>query len=184
MLRLWQQFGNVLDRSGLAGWLLLLCGFAIVAVTLLAPAWLDTQRLQAQVSVLERQHQLLEMRHQNYRAFVRAVERSDPMIIQRLAYHHLNLRPAGAKPLNNDSFGEAREAAAGSPPLDQWMRPTLAALPPQTVAIAYPDTRLVRLVTGATRPWTLAFGGWVMLMGLLLNPQAQESNAEPAQSAE
>ena len=90
MFRLWRQFGDALDRSGLAGWLLLLCGFGIIGVTLLAPAWLDVRQLEAQVSVLERQHQVLEMRHQNYRAFVRAVERSDPMVMQRLAMHLLS----------------------------------------------------------------------------------------------
>ena len=60
MFRLWRQFGDALDRSGLAGWLLLLCGFGIIGVTLLAPAWLDVRQLEAQVSVLERQHQVLE----------------------------------------------------------------------------------------------------------------------------
>jgi hypothetical protein len=179
MLRLWRQFGDALDRSGLAGWVLLLCGFAIIGVTLLAPAWLDVRQLDAQVSVLERQHQLLEMRHQNYRAFVRAVGRSDPMIVQRLAMHQLNLRPAGAQPLRAGL--EIDDAATTSQPLEQWMRPTLAALPPETVAIAYPETRLVRLVTGHTRPWTLAFGGWLMLMGLLLNPQAHIAAESDAQ---
>ena len=188
MLRLWRQFGDALDRSGLAGWLLLLCGFGIIGVTLLAPAWLDVRQLEAQVSVLERQHQVLEMRHQNYRAFVRAVERSDPMVMQRLAMHQLNLKPAGAQPLRTGL--DVEDAAMSAPPLEQWMRPTLAALPPETVAIAYPETRLVRLVTGHTRPWTLAFGGWLMLMGLLLNPQAhhaespeEEVNVEAGESA-
>ena len=167
MLRLWRQFGDALDRSGLAGWVLLFCGFAIMAVTLLAPAWLDVQRLSAQVSVLERQEQLLEMRHTNYQAFVRAIERSDPMIMQRLAYHHLNLKPSGASPLDQNLAG-----VHSAQPIDRWMRPTLPPISDRTIAIAYPDTRLVRLVTGATRPWTLAFGGWLVLMGLMVNPGA------------
>jgi len=33
------------------------------------------------------------------------------------------------------------------------------------------DSKLMRLISGPSRPWVVAFGGWLLLMGLLLNPQ-------------
>ncbi len=173
MLQACKQFGDAVDRSGLAGWLLLLCGFFIVAVTALAPAWLDVKQIEAQVAVLERQQQMLEMRHINTQAFVRAIERDDPMLMQRLAWHHLNLKPVGAEPLNL-SIADNRPAP---PPIEQWTRPHLGPIHPAQVAAAYPDSRLVRLTTGPNRAWTLAFGGWLILMGLLINPSQDNPDA-------
>jgi hypothetical protein len=168
MVKELKQFGDAIDRSGVAGWMLLLSGFFIVAVTVLAPAWMDLKRIEAEVAVLDRQQQTLEMRHINTQAFVRAVERDDPILMQRLVWHHLNLKPEGAEPVELSITQESRPSP---PPIEQWVRPNLGPVDGAAAAVApYPDSRLVRLTTGPTRAWTLAFGGWLILLGLLINP--------------
>lgn len=170
-----RQFGDALDRLDAGGWLLLLCGMVITCATALAPAYLDVKKAQAQARVMERQLQMLQSQRENYRQFTVAVERGEPQLLQRLAWHHLHLRPGKTELLDPPRD----PAKIPAPPLSQWLRPAAAALPESTMDLAYPDTQLVRLITGPTRPWVLAFGAWLILMGLLLNPRPAVEEHDP-----
>lgn len=175
----WKQFANVLDRHDAAGWLLMLLGAAIVAATVLAPPWLDLQRMQKQDRVLQRRAHRIQLQQQNYHAFIRAVERADPMIIQRLAWHHLNLKPAGTHTIRPNVPVERGPI----PSVHRWVRPNLPPLPTTSEAAAIPETRLVRLLIGPPRPWVLAFGGWLVLIGLMVNPTPPEARRRNAPSS-
>ncbi|MHC4997188.1 MAG: hypothetical protein ACYTGQ_19290 [Planctomycetota bacterium] len=159
--------GDTLDRVDAAGWLLLVCGVAVIAITVLIPPWLSEKQLESQAQALYRQACLDEILLTNSQAFVRALERGDPLLMQRLAYHHLNLKPIGAEVI----FDSALQTDQPVPSMDQWVRPTLAPIHVNAEKYTLPDTRLVRLITGASRPWVLAMGGWLVLMGLLMNPK-------------
>jgi hypothetical protein len=163
MFPTFRKFGDFLDRIDVGGWLMLSLGVFIIALTVLAPAYLDVRKLQAQHEVLHRQASLLLIRQQNYIAFARALERGDPLLIQRVSMQQLHLKPVGTDPLDDAS------AAPTSKSIDGWMNPQLDAIPISSLTL--PDTRLVRLVTGPPRPWVLAFGGWLVLMGLLITPK-------------
>jgi hypothetical protein len=157
------------------GWLLLGCGIVITCATALAPAYLDVQRAQAQAMIMERQLDMLRSQQDNYRNFTNAVERGEPQLLERLAWYHLHLRPVKTELL--DTPRDPSKISA--PPLNEWLRPTLGPLAESTMDLAYPDTQLVRLITGPTRPWVLAFGAWLILMGLLLNGQPAVEDHDP-----
>lgn len=165
MFRLVRQFGDLLDAIDLGGWLCVSCGVTILAVTVLAPAWLDVRQLRYERSILTRQAALLEARERNYETFVIAVERNDPMLLQRLAWRHLRLKPADA-----DLPHPATRIQIDNADLDEWMRPTASQAIPIAAVQPLPNTKLVRLVLGPSRPWVLAFGGWLILIGLLITP--------------
>lgn len=165
-----------MDRHDAGGWLVLSCGVIIIAITVLAPAYLDVQRAKAQASLMDHQLLLLEAHQRNYRQFIAAMDAGDPQLLERLAWFHLRLRPA-----KTELFDPPTETSTlAAPSLAHWLRPRISTLPPESAQLAYPDTRLVRLVTGAaTRPWVLAFGAWLIFMGLILNPRSDRPS-QPA----
>lgn len=173
MLRACRQLGDALDRSGVAGWLLLALGLGIVGATALLPPYLDLERTRAQEVVLHRRHRLLEVQHQNHRSFIRAVRNNDPLLMRRLAWHHLHVKPSGADPVGEWAVGSDDPA----PPIRRWVAPDLPPIDPAVIDRSLPQTRLVRLLTGQTRPWVLAFGGWLILMGLMINPTPPSAEA-------
>lgn len=167
MSRAFLFFGDTLDRVDAAGWLLLICGVAVITITVLTPPWLSEKQLESQAQALYRQACLEEIQLTNSQAFVRALERGDPLLIQRLAYHHLNVKPQTAETI----FESPNLTHRPVPSMDQWVRPNLPPIRINTKSYTLPDTHLVRLITGASRPWVLAMGGWLVLMGLLMNPK-------------
>src|SRR6185437_6046096 len=92
-----KNFGDLLDRWDVGGWLLLLAGMIVLSVTLLAPAYMDVRHLDAQVLVLNRQAQMLQKQHENYESFIKAVQSDEPELIERLAWHHLRLKPTDSE---------------------------------------------------------------------------------------
>lgn len=178
MLRFFGKLGALLDALDLGGWLCVVSGMLIVAVTVLAPAWLDVRELRHEQAILRRHAAMLEARRQNYEAFVEAVERDDPMLLTRLAWHHLRLKPADAQVVEVANTGTPlgrsevkRQEEVRGTRLDDWMRPTASQLPAVEPIKPLPDAKLVRLVLGPPRPWVLALGAWVMLIGLLVTPR-------------
>jgi len=170
-----------LDRLDAGGWLLLLCGAAVVALTVLTPPYLAVRRLEAQCQVMHLHELALQEQQDSYVRFVDAVQRNDPMLIQRLAWHQLNLRPARSQPLDRPIPVIDRPV----PTIDQWVR-TSVRLPAAVGPVAgtgLADSHLMRLVNEPlTRPWVLAFGGWLILAGLLLRsgPEAEEQKEAAA----
>lgn len=167
MFYLFRKFGDLLDALDVGGWLCLGLGASIVAVTVLAPAWKENQRLRYEQSILHRQTVLMELKSENYGNFIQAVENNDPLLLQRLAWSQLQLMPAGSEPIE----WIARNPLIRDVRVDPWLEPSVAQLPPVEQAFQLPDTRLVRWVTGPSRPWVMAFGGWLILLGLLVNPR-------------
>ena len=166
MLRALTKFGDLLDTLDLGGWACTIAGTLIIAVTVLAPAWLDVRQLKYEHTILRRQASALDARLENYEGFVDALESDDPMLLTRLAWHHLHLKPASAE------VAQGTWAPEGSGVrIDEWMRPAAAQLPALEPVPPLPDSKLVRLLLGAARPWVLAFGGWVLLIGLLVTPR-------------
>lgn len=182
MMRLLHNFGDALDQIDIGGWMLLACGFVIVAATVLAPAWQDVRSLDVQRRQLQRQVTLLQIQEQNYHALVRALDRNDPQLLQRLAWTQLRQQPVGGTLLMRLASDAPGSHAAS---VDQWVQP--AALPLDPVQAMHRDSllsgnsRLIRLIRGPSRPWVLAFGGWLILMSVLLNPAVEEDYPQRSQ---
>lgn len=167
-----KQLGDLLDRIDLGGWLLLSLGIAIVGATVLTPAWLEVQSMAAQRDMLAYQSAALKHKAEAYRELIAEIEKGEPILMQRLAWREFQLKPIAAEPVCEDP-------SVRGPRVDEWIRTTDAPPPPEpTVAYWHQDSRLLRMLTGSPRPWVLAFGGWLLMMGLLLNPMMR-SHAEP-----
>ncbi|QNN24016.1 hypothetical protein HED60_17640 [Planctomycetales bacterium ZRK34] len=175
MMRLLHNLGDALDRIDLGGWMMLGCGFVIVAATALAPAWHDVQSLDIQRRQLRRQVALLQIQEQNYHAFVRALDRNDPLLLQRLAWTQLRHKPVGGTLLMRTTMDPSHAPVAS---VDQWVQPEPIPMAPVEALhrdnLLNGNSRLMRLIGGPSRPWVLAFGGWLILMSVLLNPSIEE----------
>jgi hypothetical protein len=90
-----------IDRqlAGLPGWMLMLSGAALLAAAVLIPAWMETRELDWQRRVMEVQVEQLHQQEQLYRGFLEAVESDDPVVLQRLAFSQLHLKPRGSVPM-------------------------------------------------------------------------------------
>ncbi|MDH3585046.1 MAG: hypothetical protein OER86_12610 [Phycisphaerae bacterium] len=151
------------DRD-LGSWALLLAGAGLLALAVLLPARQAMLQRQAVRDRLEWTAAALEIRRANYEAFLRAARRAEPLLVQRLAWQHLHVKPVGAR-LLTPGPGDSTWATVG---VDQWVRPAALPPPPAGPAAAAPS-RLQRLLTGDSRMWVVGFGGWMILCGLLLN---------------
>ncbi|MEZ6243931.1 MAG: hypothetical protein R3B57_12915 [Phycisphaerales bacterium] len=159
--------GPVLD----AGWLLLLSGVMLLAAALLIPAsddladarWRRDRALAVERGVLDR----LE-RHE---AFLAALERGDPVLLDSLAETQLNLVRAGREPV---AIGPRTPAAAG--PLAS-LEPPATELP-ERVRV---DSTLAGWATDETgRLWLIAAGAALVMVGLLPPSRASaDTNGEP-----
>lgn len=165
------QLSRLLDRMDVGGWTMLACGVVIVAATVLTPAWLETEQLRAQRDRLAYQAQLLATMDGNYATLIKHVEQGDPLLLQRLAWSEFQLKTVGTEPICDPEVIQPVH-------LERWVAPEGVEPPARTVASWHADSRLLRLLTGKPRPWVLAFGAWLILMGLLLNPML-ERRAEP-----
>ena len=85
----------------LAGWLPLLGGLTLLAMTLLTPEWLAWRELVWQRDMLRLQAQSLEKQRDSYAMFNDALQADDPVLLERLAYTQLRYKPTG-KALIND----------------------------------------------------------------------------------
>lgn len=165
-------------------WALLLAGALLLAASLLTGPYLENQRLGWQRDLIRLQLQRLEEQEQAYQQLLLALDSDDPVLIQRLAYHYLKLKPAGAESIANpDNFQKppgVMGAAYGKPggpvprPLAESMNNVDAWLyrPMPVVGKDYPpypmtDTLLTKLVTGPARPTVAAIGGLLIAVGLI-----------------
>jgi hypothetical protein len=141
------------------GWLFLLPGLALVAATLLIPAFDDLRHAEWNRDRARAVEQYRKERLANYSTYLDAVRAEEPTLVLSLAATQLNVAPASKQPMLESS-------RAGLPEVDLFS----ALEPPLTVVPAplAPRSILQRWATGErTRPWLLGAGGLLMLIGLL-----------------
>jgi hypothetical protein len=139
-----------LTRIDIGGWALFAAGALLLAIAITGPAWVDVRALMRQRDALEEYQQQLSVRHQQYKQFIDAAASGDRFVLQRLAWHELRLRPAGARPLDPAE----PSSPATSSDVRQWFDRNLsdATQPPPPP----PPSRLDRLMDGPRRlPLTL-----------------------------
>lgn len=176
----------------LPGWMLLLGGVAMVAMITLVPPWLECRRLDWQAQVMALQTQQLTGQQIAYEQFLTALREDDPVVVERMAYYHLRLKPVGTSTLDELQQMQTTQAAvynqlaghsygmvngAAVLPLNKvWSTlPTIEDLlakplyrPSQYCpAGVVPDSRMVRLVSGPARHLMLGFGVLCLFFGLL-----------------
>lgn len=106
---------SLLDH--LAGWLLLILGVCLLGAVVLMPVWIKAGDLTRQTNVLQVQAEHLSSQQSAYERFYEALLQRDPVLLRRLAYHHLGLKPAGATLLGGISRGVIQASSADQPPV-------------------------------------------------------------------
>ncbi len=183
--------------GALAGWTLLVGGMLLLAAVILTPAWLECNELRWQQHTLRLQALSLAEQAQAYRQFHHAVTTGDPVVIERLAYTELGLKPAGTTPLlthaganalwsNSTNADRARAVdPTALPDLNMPERSAgIAGLPASSIAAwlhrpvprvgievaAYQPVRswLTRITTSGTRPAIITAALACLIAGMFL----------------
>lgn len=144
-----------------AGWLFLLPGLAMLAATVLIPAYddlMEARWVKARTAAIE-QNRLDRLKH--YGMYLDALEREDPSVVMSLAASQLNMIPESFEPLAPSS-----DPANLSASVYALLEPE-----PADVTAAQPARDKSRLEGWATnernRVWLIVGGGFCVLIGLL-----------------
>ena len=173
---MFKQLYNITERvlAATPGWMFLISGLTLLAAALIMPEWQRVEDLRWKRDLMQQQVARLNAQHQSYISFQQALKADDPIVLERLAFTQLRLKPVGKQPLvKADPDPVARDPevlltnAIQNDPRAQQSRdaqqdPTLAAvdawlaepLPAVGVDIAPPrqvNSRLMRLTTGERR---------------------------------
>ena len=174
----------------LPGWVFVISGLTLIGLTVLLPVKRNLDQMQWRRELMRVQAGRMGEQETAYGQFHAALASDDPILLQRLAYYQLHLKPAGTEPLLPPpalSSRSATPADSGS----QWQHtPTIEALlhrplpwegagrrPPQP-----PDSRLNRLTRGPKRLVIMAIGLVFVYVGMLLpidRGEAQQAEAAP-----
>jgi hypothetical protein len=180
-----QTVPSSLDHK--AAWLLFISGLALLGVTLLTPAWHAGHLLAAQEHILRAQSDQLSRQERAYRSFLAAVDRRHPVLMRRLAFDQLRLKPVGTTVLPTQMKDEAgrgpagttlqsHEAASTAWGLGAWLKPPAltdvgAATESLAAASQSPlaeDRPLLAMLIGPSRLVLFACAAVLMALGLLL----------------
>jgi hypothetical protein len=163
------------------GWLFLLVGLTLVAIAVLTPGWLDCRRLAWQHALMQAQAQAMERQAQRYAQFHQALKHEDPVLLERLAYVQLRLKPADTRLVRPSEPGSPRSAIPGGGeqaqpatpaeparlPIARWLHEPLPQAGQEIAPYQPPQSRLTRLATGDSRFALLAAGLLCGVGGLL-----------------
>jgi hypothetical protein len=153
----------------LPGWMFFSAGLVLIGLTVLVPLQSNLAQMQWRRDVMQDQARHLGRQVSSYTDFHSALTGDDPILLQRLAYHQLNLKPAGTDPLAPIS-GQRSAAARDT---GREVGPSIEAmlyepLPDKGQPPAAPNSRLYRLAQGPKRVAVLAIGLVFVYVGLML----------------
>ncbi len=144
---------------------MLLAGVGLIGLALLTPTALQVARLRAERMAAEAEVAQLSAHTANYRRFIASVEAGDPALMQRLAWHELHLKPAGAQMV--DLIALPAQATGHGASYEPWLR-AVHVEPAAAAASASPtESKLVRWATGRRRMVLFIAGGVLVGLGLL-----------------
>lgn len=167
------------------GWGSLFIGGVLVAMVMLVPPALELHYAQWERDWIQACARTQQEQVEAYEQFASALASNDPVLLQRLAHHHLRLKPVNAElvKLSNDQLAFAfntGEAAAASTPagpmasnskaplVEQWLHKSYPVVGVDHPHYEPPDHMAIRLATGPKRLILLALGGMFLLCGLIL----------------
>ena len=177
------------------GWMFVLCGLALVAIGILVPAWEESRKLAWELDLMREQQRRLAAQEQSFKQFDDALAADDPIVIERMAYLQLRLKPIGTDPIEARIRNQIPQRAGAPgmpadpahPPLPPSVEQLLYKEMPQP-GVNYPDyqpinTRLTRLATGWSRLALMAVGLLFIAGGLLASNTRHEPPKQPTDHA-
>lgn len=144
------------------GWLFLIAGLAILAVTVLIPAQhdLDIALWQRERAAVIEKHRLERIDH--YAQYLKGLESGDQSVALSLAATQLNMSPVDLVPLN-----PRQEPASLSASIFPHLEPAPAVLPGKPTVTERSSLLARWAINDHTRLWMLAAGVLCILLGLL-----------------
>ncbi len=175
--------------SALAGWLPLLGGLTLLAITLLTPEWLGWRELVWQRDMLRLQAESLETQRDRYAMFHEALQADDPVLLERLAYTQLRYKPAG-KALMGDfrltggsveaggvQTGTVGTGSFGSTEVvEAWLAQPQPVVGKDIQPLRPINTRMTRLTRGPSRYVLLLVAGICLMAGFW--PESDEDDRD------
>lgn len=128
----------------LPGWMFLASGLTIIGMSILTPTWLQCRQLQWQHDIMLIQSQRLGQQLQSYRQFHQALQSQDPVLVERMAYHQMHLKPVGSHIFDGVDTNNHQT-------VEGWLHTPLPRVGVDYPALKATPSRLVRLATGQTR---------------------------------
>lgn len=165
-------------------------GVVLVAAVLLLPAYQENREVAWQRDLLRLQADRLGEQNDGYHETVAALEGEDPVLLERLAYTYLHLKPKGTILLEDMDQGIAQADTMQT--VEQWLQRPMpevgvdfASLDP----MPRPLQTAHRLVTGPTRHMVLLLGIVLVALGIMLPvknaaPASQEQQDRKAEKQE
>lgn len=160
---------DFVDRvtAPLPGWIFLTAGLSLVALAILVPAWTDVREKDWQVGVMRLQAKTLAEQAENYKEFHAALAADDPVLLERLAYYHLRLKPAGTQAVSlMNSTGKGNNEPH-VPTVEELLHRPVPTPGENMPAYKPLNTRLIRLTrNNVTRVGLIAAGFLCVIAGL------------------
>lgn len=177
------RFGHVWLRAAehAPGFLAVVAGVAVLSAMVLVPAHRERERVEWRRDVMAAQADHLAALAERYDAFLHALAAGEPVLLERLAYSQLKLRPTGKSPMPRgyDKRPGGAERYAVDPGfsrlddpanLHAWLSQPLPQVGRELAAHRPVRTRLDRLSTGQSRVGLIIAGGMLIFGGLLWSP--------------
>jgi hypothetical protein len=148
----------------LPDWVFLAAGLTIVTAALLVPPYLEVRQLQWQRGLQAKQYQTMAQQTQDYRTVLRALDAHDPVLLERLAYPYLHLKPAGATPLLVSGPGAPADRFA---PVDVWLQRPMPRVGVDYPAYAPLEAPWLRFFMGTLRVPAMKVGIILVFLSLI-----------------
>lgn len=164
-------------------WAFLIMGMVLVAASVLVGPWLENRRIAWQCELVQAQADRLAQQEQAYRQFQAALQRNDPALIERLAFHYLHLKPQGTDLLLQAGYraghgGRAVRLVAEHPgTVDRWAYRPMPVVGKDFPKYSAVDNLLVRVTTGPLHLVLVVLAGACILLGMI--PLAQIARKPP-----
>ena len=149
--------------------LFLLVGMGLVAAVILMPTYLENRELEWQRDLLRLQAQRMAEQDAAYRQSLAALGRGEPVLLERLAYEYLNLKPAQTTLVGQTPSSEDTEKVARR--IEDWVRrplPVVGVDLPALQPLPSHKARLAHVATGRARLPMLILGAALVVLGLIL----------------
>ncbi|MFA9478326.1 hypothetical protein ACERK3_08460 [Phycisphaerales bacterium AB-hyl4] len=161
--------------AALPGWMFLLGALSLMAMTLITPPWLHGRDLAWKQELMHAQLDRLTRQQDRYKQFHASLVADDPILLERLAFTQLRLKPTDRELL--DPMGGRSVAGvplghgeAGGATIEAWLAEPMPVVGVDVPARTPIETRLTRLTQGRNRLGLLAAALLCLLGALWYGP--------------
>ena len=161
--------------------MLLVGGCAMLTAGVLVPVHQQVNALEWQAAVMRVQATQVGEQADDYRRFADALAADDPVLLERLAYHHMRMKPVDRELVFSEVTAVDTDNASAPPPVEPFeslLHRPIARVGEELPEFAHADTRLTRLVRGPTHYLLLLAGVFCVIAGFLLPLDAPDRTAD------